>query len=361
MPRIARPLARIVLVFVTLFAVMLHPLALADEPAKNPLKSVKTFMIQLDDLDDPGAVDRLAKTGYDMLIIEPTFNIKGNEKFDAKAMVKTLHDGKAGRIVLAYLNIGQAENNRTYWHDDWHCATNASDTSRPGWLLAPDPDDATSYLVRYWRANWRRTLTNKNGVVSKIMDAGFDGVYMDWIDACDDDKVIDAADKDKVDPDKAMVDLITAVRKTVREQNPDGLVIAQNAPFLIDSQPKFAAAIDGICFEDTWFSGKEDADWDSPNAGDILNKDANEDSPGGLMREYQKYRQAGLPVFTVDYCVNPDNAAAVYRASAAAGFVPLVTRAPEDDITLTPPPGLPIALTPPQTPPQTPAPSIKQP
>src|SRR5450755_1853003 len=135
MPRTIRHLAWIV----SLFAVTAYSLALADEPAANPLKSVKTFMCQLDDLDDAGAVDRLARSGYDMLIVEPTFNIKGNEKFDAKAMVKSLHDGKPGRIVLAYVNIGEAESNRVYWHDDWHIAS-AGGPARPGYLLGPDPD-----------------------------------------------------------------------------------------------------------------------------------------------------------------------------------------------------------------------------
>jgi cysteinyl-tRNA synthetase len=170
---------------IPLLAITVYPLALADEPAANSLKSVKNFMVQLDDLDDAGAVDRLAKSGYDMLVVEPTFNIKGNENFDVKAMVKTLHDGKPGRIVLAYLNIGEAESNRTYWHEDWHVAS-PGETPRPGWLLAPDPDgDAANFLVRYWRANWRHIFTNDNGIISKLMDAGFDGVYLDWVDACD--------------------------------------------------------------------------------------------------------------------------------------------------------------------------------
>ena len=307
-------------------------------------------MCQLDDLDDAGAVHRLAKSGYDMLIVEPTFNIKGNEKFDAKAMVKSLHDGKPGRIVLAYLNIGEAESNRDYWHDDWNLPS-AGMSAHPPYLLAADPDgDATSFLVRYWRANWRRLLVNDHGVVNRIMDAGFDGVYLDWVDACDDEKVGDAAASEKIDPDKAMVDLISAIRKKVRQLNPNGVVVAQNAAFLIDSQPKYSTVIDGVAFEDTWFSGKEDADWDSPDAGDIPNKDANEDSTSGLIREYQKYVHAGLPVFTIDSCVNPENAARVYRESAAAGFVPLVTRASEDDMTPTPPPNLPIAVIPPNLP-----------
>lgn len=338
-----RPLALIAAVM----SLLVYPLALADEPAENSLKSVKNFMVQLDDLDDAGAVDRLARSGYDMLVVEPTFNIKGNDKFDATAMVKSLHDGKSGRIVLAYLNIGEAESNRSYWHDNWQ-APSAGTPARPGFLLGQDPDDATSFQVLYWRPGWRKLLTGDKGIVDKIMDAGFDGVYLDGIDAYDDQKVGDAAAHDKVNPDKAMVDLISAVRKRVRDDKPDGLVVAQDAPFFIDDAAKFPTVIDGVAFEDTWFSGKDDADWDSPDAGDIPNKDADEDSTAGLIREYKKYTNAGLPVFTIDFCVNPDNAAKVYRDSAAAGFVPLVTRSSQDDITPTPPPNLPVAVQPPR-------------
>ncbi|HEX4052835.1 MAG TPA: endo alpha-1,4 polygalactosaminidase [Tepidisphaeraceae bacterium] len=340
-----RPLALIAAVL----SLLVYPLALADEPAESPLKSVKNFMVQLDDLDDAGAVDRLAKSGYDMLVVEPTFNIKGNGKFDAAAMVKSLHDGKPGRIVLAYLNIGEAESNRTYWREDWHVAS-AGESAHPNFLLGADPDDAASFQVLYWRSGWRKLLTNDKGVVGKIMDAGFDGVYLDGIDAYDDEKVDDAAahEKSKVNPDKAMLDLISAVRKRVREDKPDAVVVAQDAPFFIDDAPRFPAVVDGVAFEDTWFSGKDDADWDSPDAGDIPNKDSEDDSTAGLIREYQKYRHAGLPVFTIDFCVNPENAAKVYRDSAAAGFIPLVTRASEDDITPTPPPNLPIAVQPPR-------------
>jgi cysteinyl-tRNA synthetase, unknown class len=332
--------ARSSAVIVAFLALLIYPLALADEPAANPLKLVKNFMIQLDDLDDAAAVDRLAKSGYDMLVVEPTFSIKGNEKFDVKAMVKSLHDGKPGRIVLAYLNIGEAESNRSYWHDDWHVAS-AGTPARPGYLLAADPDgDATTFLVLYWKARWQNIFVGPRGLVDKIMAAGFDGVCLDGVDANDEQQLEDIAAKEKVDTSKTMVNLVAAVRARVRQIKPDGVVVAENAAFLIDDQPKYADSIDGVLFEETWFSGKDDADWDGPDAGDIPNTEANEDSPTGLVREYQKYRAAGLPVFTVDHCVNPQNAARVYQESAAAGFVPLVTRSSEDDITPTPPPNL---------------------
>jgi cysteinyl-tRNA synthetase len=298
-------------------------------------------MIQLDDLDKPAAVEQLAKSGYDMLIVEPTFDVKGNESFDAKAMVKALHDGKPGRIVLAYLSIGEAESYRTYWKPQWHAPANGQE-GQPGYLLGPDPDGWNeNYLVRYWRPRWQALFTGKQGMLDKLTAAGFDGVYLDWVEAYDDEAVIAAAQADKAPPIKSMVNFIGAIRDHLRTSKPDALVVAQNAAFLVDDDPRFAEVIDGISFEDTWYSGKDNAKWDDANAGDIPNTEADEDSPSGLIRQYKKYQNAGLPVFTIDYCVNSGHAARVYKESAAEGFVPLVTRVSADNMTTTPPPNLP--------------------
>src|ERR1700677_2395791 len=123
----------------------------ADDQSPTPLKSIKNFMYQTDGLAEPGAVDKLAQSGYDMFILAPTFDIKGNEKFHTSAMVKSLHDAKPGCIVLALVNIGQAENFRTYWGEDWH-GEMAGAPARPGYLIGPDPNaDPDTFLVRFWR------------------------------------------------------------------------------------------------------------------------------------------------------------------------------------------------------------------
>jgi len=58
----------------------------------------------------------------------------------------------------------------------------------------------------------------------------------------------------------------------------------------------------------------------------------------GRLQQYRQFLDRGLPVFTVDYCVDPSNADAVYEQSADAGLVPLVTRVDLSQLTETPPP-----------------------
>ena len=51
----------------------------------------------------------------------------------------------------------------------------------------------------------------------------------------------------------------------------------------------------------------------------------------------RKYLELGIPVFTVDYCIDEDNAYEVYEAAREYGFIPLVTRVSLSGITETPP------------------------
>lgn len=170
------------------------------------------------------------------------------------------------------------------------------------------------------------------------MAAGFDGLYLDWIDGYSDDAVAAEAKRQKINPATAMVDFIDVIRKTAREVNPEVLIIAQNAPYLIDEDARYANVIDGIGFEDTWFGGKANTPWGKAKGGDLPNHDKGESSTARRVEQYKKYLKAGKPVFTIDYCLKPENAKKVYDASRAAGFVPLVTQVSLSRLTETPPP-----------------------
>jgi cysteinyl-tRNA synthetase len=133
---------------------------------------------------------------------------------------------------------------------------------------------------------------------------------------------------------------IKEIRDTARSINPGFLVVVQNAPYLIDENPAFyASIIDALATEDTWFFGEGDADWHSPNAGDLRGGERHADdySTANRIIQNKKYLARGIPVFTVDYCISGQNAAFTYRASRQNGFIPLVTRVSLSEITQTPP------------------------
>jgi len=60
----------------------------------NPLKAARTFMYQLQGLEEPSAVEQLSQSSYDLLVVEPTFTIKGSESFDAKGTVQSCQSGR---------------------------------------------------------------------------------------------------------------------------------------------------------------------------------------------------------------------------------------------------------------------------
>jgi cysteinyl-tRNA synthetase len=320
-----------------LLTLLMAPCIRADSPM--PLTAVKTFMYQLQNLEEPESLSALAKSPYDLLVVEPTGTIKGNAHFDMKAMVSTLHEAKPGRIVLAYLDLGEAERFRTYWTKDWKAPTRKA-KGLPDFMLIPDPDGwSGDYPVAYWDARWQSIMASgPDSQVKILMRAGFDGVYLDWIDAWDDDAITAEAKRQNIDPAKSMVDFLKLIRTTARQINSNALVVQQNAFGLIDADPRLTDAIDAMGVEDTWYSGKANAKWDSKGAGDVPNRERDESSTVRRLKQYEKFLAAGKPVFTVDYCVNPQNAAQVYSEAKAHHLIPLVTRVSLDHLTTTPPP-----------------------
>ena len=313
--------------------------AAADPSAADRLRAAKSWMYQIQDIDRKGAVEALAGSAYDLLVVEPTDTNRDTRDWDGKGMVPKLKAGKPGRLVLAYVDIGEAESYRTYWGKDWKAPTKKG-PGIPEFLLAPDPDGwAENYPVAYWDPRWRAIVAEgPESLVGRALADGFDGVYMDWVEAYDDDRVRKAAKKAGIDPERAMTDFILAIRESARKTKPDFLLIAQNAPYLIDADPRYAGAIDGMAAEDTWFRGEADAKWKDPKGGDIPNREKDEGSTAARIRQFHKYKERGLPVFTCDYSLNPETAAAVYAASRKEGFIPLVTRVSLARMTETPPP-----------------------
>ncbi len=300
------------------------------------LQAVKTWMYQIQEVAEESAVEALAKSRYDLIVIEPTNTNRHDADFDSAAAVRRIKAGRPGRIVLAYIDIGEAESYRTYWQKDWRPPKGGKRGS-PDFIVTADPDGwADNYPVAYWDQRWHAVVLD---LVASALDDGYDGIYMDWVEAYDDDDVIAAAEKANVDPARAMVNFIFYLRNTAQRTDPEFLIVAQNAPYLLDLDDRYANAIDAVAFEDTWFRGEADADWDDAEGGDLPNKYPDEYATSSLIRQYRKYRKHGLPVFTCDYCLKPANAKKVYAASRAQGFIALVTRVSLAAMTETPPPG----------------------
>ncbi len=121
-------------------------------------------------------INAVIATNYDLIIMDLFFH--DGTSF-TKSEINTLRNKANGgkRLVISYMSIGEAEDYRYYWQSNWN-------TSKPIWMDSENPDWKGNFKVKYWYPEWQKIIYgNDDSYVKKIMDAGFDGVYLDIIDA----------------------------------------------------------------------------------------------------------------------------------------------------------------------------------
>lgn len=120
-------------------------------------------------------VAALAVTDFDIFILD-LFHDEGQLTSGDVSSLKTRANGGT-RLVIAYMSIGEAEDYRDYWQSGWG-------PGNPTWIQAENPNWKGNYKVRYWEPEWQSIIFgNDDSYLKKIIDAGFDGVYLDIIDA----------------------------------------------------------------------------------------------------------------------------------------------------------------------------------
>ncbi len=120
-------------------------------------------------------VNAVANTSYDVVIMDLFFNGK---PYSTQQMNQLKHKSNGGqRLLIAYMSIGEAEDYRYYWQTDWS-------SNPPVWLEKENPDWKGNYYVQYWNPQWQNIIYgNADSYIQKIIDAGFDGTYLDVVDA----------------------------------------------------------------------------------------------------------------------------------------------------------------------------------
>lgn len=157
------------------------PNPIHQENANNIIKmsQVKNFLYLINPSNFSSKsefINAIKSTNYDLLIMDLFFN-DGNAFTSSEInQLKTKTNG-GKRLVISYMSIGEAENYRYYWQNGWN-------TNHPNWMDAENPDWTGNYKVKYWEKDWQNIIyDNDNSYLKKIIDANFDGVYLDIIDA----------------------------------------------------------------------------------------------------------------------------------------------------------------------------------
>lgn len=120
-------------------------------------------------------IDTLKKTNYDVLLIDLFFDETAFSKQEIESL-KVKANG-ASRLVISYINVGAAENWRYYWENDWKL-------HKPRWLKKEYDGYDDEIWVKFWHNDWQEIIYgNDNSYIKKIIDAGFDGAYLDNVEA----------------------------------------------------------------------------------------------------------------------------------------------------------------------------------
>lgn len=204
--------------------------------AAPTLGHIGSWGYQLQALD----IDALAGSTFDMLVIDHSKDGSIEQRLSPGEVnrLKVKPNG-APRIVLSYLSIGEAEDYRVYWRQEW-------DSAPPSWLGRENPEWPGNFAVRYWDPEWKKLIFGEPGsFLDVILKQGFDGVYLDKVDGFFDWP----EDPQAIPAIKAFIAEIAAYAKAI---DPDFLIVQQNAEELMDD-PAHVAVIDGLAKEDLFF------------------------------------------------------------------------------------------------------------
>jgi len=255
--------------------------------------SVQNFLYQLQRADP----DRIGETAFNLAVV--TLGTTGN----SPEVIPALKDSPGGpKIVLCYMSIGQAEDYRFYWDPDWY-------VNAPEWLNEGDTEWAGDYWVQYWNPEWQRIIYGTpESYLDKIIALGFDGVYLDRVDA-----YVYYQEHGRKTAASEMVNFILDFTEYARREKPGFGVFPQNAEELGVMFPDYMKAMTGVGVEDLYYGNPRD----------------HEPSPPEWTAEREaildQWVAAGKLVLTIDYTAKPDQIADAYARALQHSYVPYVT------------------------------------
>lgn len=338
--------------FLIIFLTLITSACYSDEEDNTELYTSESSIPSLDEVThwlyyidvnlEDDTVDQILESTYDMVVIDYITSEEYNTDYPLAEVVEHMHTAEHPKLVIAYIDIGEAEEWRTYWQSSWEIGD-------PEWIIALDPDGwEGNYPVAYWWDEYREIWLGDGGYLQGILDAGFDGVYLDWVEAYSDENVIAFAEDEGVDPVEEMIWWVTDIAEFGREQDSDFIVIAQNAAELAEYD-EYLEVIDAIAQEQVWFDGGADndppGDCPLPRTEEEVDTQAYYNSLSPVcQRQYDEFPEStlhvssewyldyltlaqrwGMVIFTVDYALDPDNIAWVYETSRSLGFIPFVS------------------------------------
>jgi len=280
-------------------------LPITKNASGQALQDVNSWLYQLQQID----INSIAASSYDLVVMDYSSDGSADGEFTFSQILQLKNSGK---IVLSYMSIGEAEDYRFYWQSDWT-------EGNPSWLGPTNPAWEGNYKVRYWMDGWKQIIMGSpDAYLDKIIAAGFDGIYLDIIDAY----YFFGPEGDKPENNNSANDMIQFVIEMADYASENCscsnfYIFPQNGAPIIDdgsaeSSTIYLQKIHGIGAEDTYFFG--DLDENNPFNLQTYEND--------LLKQF---RDAGNLVISVDYVTETAKIDIFYAFAEADGFIPFAT------------------------------------
>ncbi|MGE0055795.1 MAG: endo alpha-1,4 polygalactosaminidase [Hyphomicrobium sp.] len=313
------------------------------------LKTVRNWGYLLQGRSHSGATGALkfsdlAKAPHDLIVMDYSKDGSAAKAFSSADIQKLKQRHGTNAVVVSYISIGEASDYRDHWQDGWthytdrdqRAAGEVTDVA-PSWLGAWNEDWPNSRKVRYWEKGWQDIIFNaeRTGWLDRIVEAGFDGAYLDIIDGYYHwGTAVPPEERRKGDPENEreaaarMIDFVAALAAHAREINPEFLIIPQNGAYIIDAlededhprRDAYLETINAIACEDLFFRG--DKPENNPFAPD-------EEAIDALVRDFL---DSEVQVLCVDYLSDSGKISKLYEAAISHGFLPYAAPSRELDV-----------------------------
>jgi cysteinyl-tRNA synthetase, unknown class len=262
---------------------------------RRPLLAAKTWHYQLTNYD----LDKLNKVDADVFVVD--YALEGGKVPMTRDQVERLKKKPDGsrRYVISYMSIGEAEEYRYYWQDGWKAA-------KPVWLGPENCAWPKAHAIRYWRDEWKDLSFRKpDSYIKRIIDAGYDGVYLDRVD------MYDWFKKENANSRAEMIKYIEELSAQAKTWKPGFFIVPQNAEDLL-TERRYRNAIDALGKEELLHSGSETG---ARNSAENIRSS---------LTDINHLLWAYKPVFAVEYVLTKDAIAKSEAELRALGIVPTV-------------------------------------
>ncbi|MHC4974360.1 MAG: MJ1477/TM1410 family putative glycoside hydrolase [Planctomycetota bacterium] len=229
---------------------MIVSLCLAGPKGKKPqppptgsradLSGIQSWAIQLQGAD----INELVAADYDAVVID--YSRDGTDA-GAYSYSEIEQVRNSGKTVLAYISLGEASDFRFYW--------NGWKEGNPSYIGPVNEYYPGVHKVKYWKRGWWNQVIRP--YLDRILDAGFDGICMDGIDAY---WFWYTQGYDPVESADRMAQLVRKVAEYTRERAGEDFALCPNNGLAmlddasVEWRDKYVADIDAVVVESVFYN-----------------------------------------------------------------------------------------------------------